>query len=56
MTNKLDEKQINQIIRRTPLGKLSDPEDVSGLVQYLLSPLAKSITGQLIKVDNGISV
>ncbi len=56
MTNKLEESQINQILRRTPLGKLPDPEDISSLVNYLLSTEAKSITGQLIKVDGGISV
>ena len=56
MTNKLGESQINQILRRTPLGKLPDPEDISSLVNYLLSTEAKSITGQLIKVDGGISV
>ena len=37
MTNKLEESQINQILRRTPLGKLPDPEDISSLVNYLLS-------------------
>lgn len=56
MTKSLDESQINQILRRTPLGKLPDSKDISNLVKYLLSDEAKSITGQLIKVDSGISV
>lgn len=56
MTNKLNEKQLEQIIRRTPLGKLTETNDIAYLVEFLLSDKATSITGQLIKVDNGITV
>jgi len=56
MTNKLTEKQLEQIIRRTPLGKLTETNDIAYLVEFLLSDKATSITGQLIKVDNGITV
>lgn len=56
MTNSLSVKQLDQIVRRTPLGKLTETDDISYIVDYLLSEKAKSITGQLIKVDNGITV
>ncbi len=56
MTNKLSDKQLDQIVRRTPLGKLTDTDDVANIVEYLVSKKAKSVTGQLIKVDNGITV
>lgn len=56
MTNKLSDKQLNQIIKRTPLGKLVKTEDISAIVKFLLSKEAGSVTGQLIKVDSGITV
>jgi 3-oxoacyl-[acyl-carrier protein] reductase len=31
-----------------PLGKLSQPEEIAGLVHYLVSPAARFITGQLV--------
>ncbi len=55
MTQGLQEEQLNQIVRRTPLGRLGKPEDVVGAVQFLLSPAASFITGQTIVVDGGIS-
>lgn len=55
MSSKLKEKQLNQIIRRTPLGQLVESNDVAELANFLLSPSANSITGQLIRIDGGIS-
>jgi 3-oxoacyl-[acyl-carrier protein] reductase len=55
MTDVLDEKQHQQISRRTPLGRLGTPEDVTGLVSFLSSEQANFITGQVLVVDGGIS-
>lgn len=55
MTGKLDDKQRGQITRRTPIGRLGLPEDVVGVVSFLLSPSAAFITGQTIVVDGGIT-
>jgi 3-oxoacyl-[acyl-carrier protein] reductase len=55
MTDVLDEKQHRQISRRTPLGRLGTPEDVTGLVSFLCSEQADFITGQVLVVDGGIS-
>jgi 3-oxoacyl-[acyl-carrier protein] reductase len=55
MTGKLDDKQRGQITRRTPMGRLGIPEDVVGVVSFLLSPSAAFITGQTIVVDGGIT-
>lgn len=55
MTDKLDERQRSQIIRRTPMGRLGLPEDVVGVVSFLLSPASAFITGQSIVVDGGIT-
>jgi 3-oxoacyl-[acyl-carrier protein] reductase len=55
MTGKLDEGQKQQIVRRTPLGRLGRPEDVVGTVLFLLSPAASFITGQTLVIDGGIT-
>ncbi len=36
------------------LGRLGEPEDVAGMIAYLLSPAARWITGQVIGVDGGL--
>jgi len=51
----LGEHQRQQIIRRTPLGRLGNVEDVSPVVNFLLSDEAAFITGQTLVVDGGIS-
>lgn len=53
MSQELNESQRNQIIRRTPLGRLGQVEDVVHAVDFLLSPAASFITGQTLTVDGG---
>lgn len=55
MSEKLNETQRTQIIRRTPLGRLGTVEDVTGVIRFLISPQAQFITGQTIVVDGGIT-
>jgi 3-oxoacyl-[acyl-carrier protein] reductase len=55
MSHGLDEAQLHQIERRTPLGRLGDPEDVAGAVQFLVSPEAAFITGHVLVVDGGLT-
>lgn len=45
----------SQVIRRTPLGRLGQVEDVAAAVEFLLSPNARFITGQAIVVDGGLT-
>jgi len=44
------------IISCTPLGRVAQPDEVSGLVAFLCSAAACYITGQCISVDGGFSV
>lgn len=55
MSAALSEGQMEQIVRRTPLGRLGEPEDTVALMLFLLSDAASYITGQVILVDGGIS-
>jgi len=51
----LDEKQLDQIVRRTPLGRLCELSDIVHLVRFLLSDEANFITGQTLVVDGGLT-
>jgi 3-oxoacyl-[acyl-carrier protein] reductase len=55
MSISLSKKQLAQIIRRTPIGRLSSVDDIVNCMRFLLSDGAAMITGQTITVDGGIS-
>jgi NAD(P)-dependent dehydrogenase (short-subunit alcohol dehydrogenase family) len=48
-----NEVQMKKWLEDIPLGRLGDPEDVTGLVLFLCSDAARYITGQAINVDGG---
>jgi NAD(P)-dependent dehydrogenase (short-subunit alcohol dehydrogenase family) len=54
--NLKDPAAVDRLLSRTPLGRLAQPQDVSGIVAFLASPAAAFITGQTIAVDGGYSV
>ena len=53
MTHGLTADQKQQIVRRTPAGRLGRSEDVAGIVQFLCSDAAEFITAQTIVADGG---
>jgi 3-oxoacyl-[acyl-carrier protein] reductase len=55
MSHGLDEAQLGQIVRRTPLGRLGEGEDVAAAVQFLASERGGFITGQVLVVDGGLT-
>jgi len=48
------EEVLESFNARIPLGRYTTPEEVAGLVQYLTTPLAASITAQAINVCGGL--
>jgi 3-oxoacyl-[acyl-carrier protein] reductase len=55
MSSTLSDAQKQQIIRRTPLGRLGTAKDVVAVAEFLTSEGARFITGQTITVDGGIT-
>jgi 3-oxoacyl-[acyl-carrier protein] reductase len=55
MSHGLDEEQLQQIVRRTPAGRLGDPEDIARACQFLTDPRNTYLTGQVLVVDGGLT-
>lgn len=56
MLSGLRQEYRDEIIKRVPLGRIGRPEDVSGVVEFLLSQQANFITGQVIVCDGGLFI
>ena len=55
MSHGLDEDQLQQIVRRTPAGRLGEPDDIARVVQFLTDAGNDYLTGQVIVVDGGLT-
>ena len=55
MSHGLDEEQLQQIVRRTPAGRLGEPDDIARACQFLTDPRNTYLTGQVIVVDGGLT-
>lgn len=54
MTDALDEKTKEIMLKAIPLGRLGEPADVAHVVYFLLSRYGSYITGEVINVNGGL--
>jgi len=54
MTVSIGEKSREKVIDQIPLGRTGTPDDVAGVVAFLVSGKADYITGQVIHVNGGL--
>lgn len=51
-----DHDYLKDVLKRTPLGRIAEPEEIASVVAFLCMPAASYITGQCIAVDGGFTV
>ena len=55
MTKNLPDKIKEEVIKSIPMKRIGEPKEVANLVLFLSSNLSDYITGQVIRVDGGIT-
>ena len=56
MTDALNEEQRAGLLRRVPMGRMGDPQEVAAAVLYLASPEAAYVTGATLHVNGGMAM
>jgi len=56
LTSSLTEQQRNYIRENIPIGRYGEPEEIAAAVNFLCSPEAGFITGQILCVDGGMAM
>ena len=54
MTDKLNEKQVEHIMSKIPMGRMGMPDDIASAVLFLASDAASYITGQTLHINGGM--
>lgn len=55
MSHGLGEAQLDQIVRRTPAGRLGEPQDIARAALFLTDPANTYVTGQVLVIDGGLT-
>lgn len=56
LTDIIPQEYKDKLILRTPLGKFGVPDDIAGVVAFLMSSDAAFVTGHIITADGGLSM
>src|SRR6266566_8101234 len=56
LTSILTDEQRKFMLDATPLGRYGTPEEIAAAINFLCSPEASYITGQILSVDGGMSM
>lgn len=56
MNKNLTKETIEDIVSNTPIARIGKPKDVANLVEFLISEKASFITGQIIRIDGGLTL
>lgn len=56
MVKKMPKEMLDQVLEMTPLKRVGTPEEVARVVTFLVSDEAGYITGQVIRIDGGLSM
>jgi 3-oxoacyl-[acyl-carrier protein] reductase len=54
MTDVLSEVQKDAILKKIPMGRMGNPQDIADAVVFLAGPSSNYITGQILTVDGGM--
>jgi 3-oxoacyl-[acyl-carrier protein] reductase len=54
MTDALNEAQREGILKKIPMGRMGDPQDIAHAAVFLASHLSNYVTGQVLTVDGGM--
>lgn len=54
--NNQEEPFLSNYIKRVPMGRMANPEDLIGITIYLASDASQYVTGTVIPIDGGISI
>lgn len=48
-----DAEYLEEVLDRTPMGRIGEPEEVAGAVAFLCLPASSYVTGEIVAVDGG---